>query len=138
MPPDTQKEQFQLMMQKLLAERFHLAVHHETRNFPGYELVVAKGGPKLKETVVKPTAGVTDGLPPPPPQGIGKDGFPIGKGMGTSEGAFRMRAEAESMAEFATFLGGMIGQALGDETATSPTATSGRQDPFGREIRFQA
>ena len=49
MPPDTTKEQFQKMLQNLLVERFHLVVHHETRNFPGYELVVDKGGPKLKE-----------------------------------------------------------------------------------------
>jgi uncharacterized protein (TIGR03435 family) len=49
MPPDTTKAQFQAMLQNLLTERFHLAVHHETRNFPAYELVVDKGGPKLKE-----------------------------------------------------------------------------------------
>ncbi len=48
MPPDTTKAQFQLMLQNLLAERFHLALHHETRNFPGYDLVVAPGGLKLK------------------------------------------------------------------------------------------
>jgi uncharacterized protein (TIGR03435 family) len=49
MPPDTTKEQFQAMLQNLLVERFHLAVHHETRNFPAYELVLDKGGPKMKE-----------------------------------------------------------------------------------------
>jgi uncharacterized protein (TIGR03435 family) len=35
------------MLQNLLAERFHLVLHHETRNFAAYELVVDKGGPKL-------------------------------------------------------------------------------------------
>lgn len=49
MAPGTTKEQFQVMLQKLLAERFELAVHHGTRNVPGYELVVSKGGPKLAE-----------------------------------------------------------------------------------------
>ncbi len=49
MPPDTTKAQFQTMFQNLLVERFHLMVHHETRNFPAWELVVDKDGPKLKE-----------------------------------------------------------------------------------------
>ncbi len=35
------------MLQSLLAKRFNLAVHRETRMLPVYELVVAKGGPKL-------------------------------------------------------------------------------------------
>jgi uncharacterized protein (TIGR03435 family) len=45
MSPDTTKEQFQLMLQNLLAERFHLVVHHETRMFSGYVLSVARGSP---------------------------------------------------------------------------------------------
>jgi uncharacterized protein (TIGR03435 family) len=36
------------MMQTLLEDRFHLKVHRETRSGPGYELTVAKGGPKLQ------------------------------------------------------------------------------------------
>ena len=36
------------MFQSILAERFKLAVHHETRELPVYVLTVAKGGPKLK------------------------------------------------------------------------------------------
>lgn len=47
MPRNTTEEQFRLMLQSLLAERFHLVLHHETRLFPGYELSVARGGPKL-------------------------------------------------------------------------------------------
>lgn len=38
------------LMQTLLAERFHLATHLEPRQVPVYDLVVAKGGSKLKET----------------------------------------------------------------------------------------
>lgn len=46
--PGTTSEQFQQMLQSLLADRFHLKFHRETRELPVYALVVAKGGPKLK------------------------------------------------------------------------------------------
>jgi uncharacterized protein (TIGR03435 family) len=49
MPPTTTMDQFRLMLQNLLAERFHLVLHHETQTRAGYELVVANGGPKIKE-----------------------------------------------------------------------------------------
>ena len=45
MPPDTTKEQFALMLQSLIAERFKLTLHRETKDLPLYELAVAKGGP---------------------------------------------------------------------------------------------
>jgi uncharacterized protein (TIGR03435 family) len=38
------------MMRTFLADRFKLAVHVETRNMSGYELLVAPGGFKLKPT----------------------------------------------------------------------------------------
>ena len=38
------------MLQSLLAQRFHLKVHQEIRDEPVYELVLAKGGPKLKDS----------------------------------------------------------------------------------------
>jgi uncharacterized protein (TIGR03435 family) len=40
-------EQMQPLIQQLLAERFHLQVHRETRNQQGYVLEVGKNGPKL-------------------------------------------------------------------------------------------
>jgi bla regulator protein BlaR1 len=46
-----------LMRQALLADRFHLKVHFETRQMPIYELTVAKGGPKL--TLAKEPPPVT-------------------------------------------------------------------------------
>ena len=51
MLPNTTKKQFHKMLQNLLVERFHLVFHRETRDFPGYELVVDKGGPKFKEVI---------------------------------------------------------------------------------------
>jgi uncharacterized protein (TIGR03435 family) len=43
-----QEDQFRLMMQSLLAERFKLAVRQESKELPVYVLVVAKNGPKLQ------------------------------------------------------------------------------------------
>jgi uncharacterized protein (TIGR03435 family) len=51
MPPGTSQEQFRLMLQNLLAERFHLRLHHENQNREGYELVVPAGGNKLQQWV---------------------------------------------------------------------------------------
>jgi uncharacterized protein (TIGR03435 family) len=38
------------MVQALLADRFKLATHRETREGRVYELTIAKGGPKLRDT----------------------------------------------------------------------------------------
>jgi uncharacterized protein (TIGR03435 family) len=43
------KARRQVMLQSLLAERFKLTVHSETRKAPVFELVVARGGPKLRD-----------------------------------------------------------------------------------------
>jgi len=48
-PAGAQKDQRPAMMQALLAERFHLAVHRESKEMPAYALVVAKSGPKLQQ-----------------------------------------------------------------------------------------
>jgi uncharacterized protein (TIGR03435 family) len=43
--PDTQ---LRLMLQRLLADRFKLALHRESKTMAGYALVVGKNGPKLR------------------------------------------------------------------------------------------
>ena len=42
------EEQCRLMVQSLLADRFHLQIHHETKERQVYFLTVAKNGPKLQ------------------------------------------------------------------------------------------
>jgi uncharacterized protein (TIGR03435 family) len=44
------KDKLRLMMQSLLADRFKLTVHRESRTGQVYRLVVAKGGQKLEES----------------------------------------------------------------------------------------
>ena len=64
MPPDTGAEEFRLMLQRVLVERFALVFHRETRKLAQYEITFAEGGPKM--TKAKPVA---DG----PPAGIPDD-----------------------------------------------------------------
>jgi len=42
------KEQLRMMLRPLLAERFHLAIHRESRELKLYELAIDKGGPKIR------------------------------------------------------------------------------------------
>jgi uncharacterized protein (TIGR03435 family) len=80
-PKGAGKEQVGLMMQGLLAERFKLTLHHESKPLAVYTLSVGKGGPKLKEvdpatlpTLPAPLAGA----PPPPPPPGGRGPMPAG------------------------------------------------------------
>ncbi|MDR3704093.1 MAG: TIGR03435 family protein, partial [Candidatus Sulfopaludibacter sp.] len=54
-------DQIRLMFRSLLADRFHMVSHLETKEADGYVLSVAKGGPKIKEA--KP-----EDAPPPMPE----------------------------------------------------------------------
>jgi len=49
LPVDEQSAQQRLMMQAVLAERYQLKAHRETREMPVYELVVADQGLKIAE-----------------------------------------------------------------------------------------
>lgn len=75
-PQGTTKEQFNLMLQSLLAERFRLSLHHETREIPGYELVLGKNGPKLKVSSEEGLAVQNQPEPTSPPK-MDVNGFPL-------------------------------------------------------------
>lgn len=62
-PGDADKDQVNLMLRSLLADRFKLAVHRETQELPIYILVPAKNGPKVRElkaTAYQPKAPSPD------------------------------------------------------------------------------
>jgi uncharacterized protein (TIGR03435 family) len=64
LPPGATKEQVPQMLQALLAERFKLGVHRDTREQKVYALLVAKGGVKMQETQTPPPSA--DGAAPNP------------------------------------------------------------------------
>ena len=53
LPMDEQLRQQRLMTQAVLADRYQLKTHYETREMPVYELVVAHGGLKLTDKVLE-------------------------------------------------------------------------------------
>jgi uncharacterized protein (TIGR03435 family) len=55
------KENVRLMLRTLLADRFQLKVHRVTEERPVYALVVAKNGPKLKESAPDEESSVRTG-----------------------------------------------------------------------------
>jgi uncharacterized protein (TIGR03435 family) len=61
-PPGATKDDFNRMLQNLLEDRFKMKLHHETRDFPSYDLVIAKGGLKLKDAV-STDAGIAKAAP---------------------------------------------------------------------------
>lgn len=121
-PEGSTKEQIQTMWQNLLKDRFKLAVHFEDRQVPVYELSVAKGGLKIKESVETPP---TPDAPPPPqangprkPLSLGDDGYPdIGPGgMAMMRNVARWRPVKITMDRVASMLAGQLGQPVTDVT----------------------
>jgi uncharacterized protein (TIGR03435 family) len=144
LPGETTKEQYRLMLQNLLAERFKLTLHHQTKELPMYALVVGKDGPKMKPSEEEPAGkdatsqdeAPSAPLPPPPtpptpspglperPK-MDADGFPVlppgmrkvtVNMMNAKTGRFRMLASHESMPHLAEMLGNRLGRPVMDET----------------------
>jgi uncharacterized protein (TIGR03435 family) len=107
---DPSKDQYRLMMQSLLAERFKLAIHFETRQVPVYALVLAKPGklgPQLRihqpdDPVCKkpPAARAPGGFP------ADADGFPQLCGAEvrmkpSAPGRMKLGGRDDPMAQFA-------------------------------------
>ena len=82
------------MMQGMLADRFKLVLHHETREWPTYALVVAKSGSKLQDS--KPENH--------------KDGF----SMRVSR--TEMSAQGAPVSSIVRFLSGQLGHHVIDKT----------------------
>jgi uncharacterized protein (TIGR03435 family) len=62
-PEGATKDQLPEMLRWLLADRFGLVAHAETRELPGFALVVGKGGPKMKLAEPDPNAAAEPASP---------------------------------------------------------------------------
>jgi uncharacterized protein (TIGR03435 family) len=128
-PEGATKEEFGPMLQNLLAERFGLVVHHETKQMPVYDLVVfAKTGSKMTEHVEVASPQDTEKKPVLPSAPIklelDKDGFPalpnLGGGRGNSMIMMRDRARfwarGETMPQFAEWASDQLSKPVTDST----------------------
>ena len=102
------REQRQAMLAALLADRFHLKVHTETKTLAVYEMVVAKGGAKLKTSVI----------PPPGPE----NPDPLGYGDLDVHGT-EISATAVTLSDLAMNLSFPV-----DRTVIDKTGLTGRYD----------
>jgi uncharacterized protein (TIGR03435 family) len=129
MAPGTTKEQFHLMLQKLLADRFGLTLHREKKEMPAFVLTVSKKGLKMKESAPDPVVKEGDPKPedaPPPDKTqmrMGKDGFPqmpaARRGqpmMMISPGRAKIKAEAMTMDQLTAQLERMLNRPVVDQT----------------------
>ena len=123
MPVDTTREQFNVMLQNLLADRLGLKVHWATQQIETYVLVVAKGGPKFKVASPDSSEAGDDATKNDTPDRVGPGGFPIppagnGPWRGAAPGGkIGMRGHNETVAELANAIGAQtLGAPLKDAT----------------------
>lgn len=122
-PAGATKAQFREMITNLLADRFKLKLHHDKKDLPMYDLVVAKGGPKLQESAAQPDAPADQRpMAPPGPPRTDKDGFPTmaprGRGamIAINGGGARMQGQQETMDDLAARLSTMVARPVKNET----------------------
>ncbi len=111
----------QLMIRSLLAERFKLVVHTETKEQPIYALILARSdgrlGPQLKKSetdcaaVMAAARGRGPGLPPPGPPQSG-EAIPCGIRVGMGN----MVVGGAPLTQFANTLGMFTGRVVLDRT----------------------
>jgi uncharacterized protein (TIGR03435 family) len=122
-PPNTSPEHFRLMIQHLLADRLGLVAHHETRQGIVYDLVVADGGPRMKEATPVPSSGA-DPLPTSGRLQRDKNGNPeLGPGappgfylLPSANGGTRVVGRMRSVAQLIEQIQARMGRPVFDKT----------------------
>jgi uncharacterized protein (TIGR03435 family) len=124
-PAGATRDEFNVMLQNLLAERFDLVAHHETRELPGYEMVIAKGGPKIKESsdaAAEPPTRSPTGEPPRLKMEKDRDGLPqLAPGSNTMAmfpipNGNRYSARQQPLSALARLLTNPLGKPVVDKT----------------------
>ena len=117
--PGSGPDPIMLAMRTLLADRFMLRLHHESREMDIYALVLAKPGsgprPGLKPSTTDclALAAARRGGPPPGPPGPPPPGTPF---CGLMESPGQMRMGGFPLSQITPMLGGMTGRMVVDRT----------------------
>jgi len=117
LPPNTSAETQKTMLKALVADRFKLVVHDETKSIPGYVLTAGKGKPKLKEADPSGKAGCQTQLDRP-------TGAPTG---GIFVPLMNVSCRNMTMGAFAAELRRLAGSAIANNVVDS-TALKGSWD----------
>jgi uncharacterized protein (TIGR03435 family) len=115
-PPGATEEQFRLMLQRLLAERFKLRVHRGKQEMPMYSLTAARSGPRLKSHAGAPPVVDTDGPKRPSRDSNGYPILPLPNGMMTMGGKSRLQTDDAPLAQLARYLSSYLGAPVRDDT----------------------
>jgi uncharacterized protein (TIGR03435 family) len=118
------KEHENLMLQSLLADRFKLVAHHETRQLPVFALVLAKPGklgPQLTPHVVDAKCIDITAGPPPLPPGPGQALPAFCGGVSNIAGAGRLHDTGNNvpMDRLVALLNGLVDRPVVDRTGLS-------------------
>lgn len=125
-PEGATTQDARIMLRNLLADRFRLKLHKGRKEAAIYELVGAKGGPRLKDAAQ--TAAVPPNAQDAPPTAPlrNKDGMlktPHGQ-LGiqaTANGRMRMQGDAVTMARLTEVLGMVLARPVVDKTGLTGT-----------------
>ena len=138
----TDKAHVWLALQTLLADRFKLAMHRETRDLPVFTLTAAKGGIKVQTpkegSCVVPDEAAAPRFDGKPPCGIVRTTF-------VAEGAMLMEGSKVPIAKFVQTLAGLMGRPVIDKTGFTgdlevsvkflpDDSTSGMMHPGGVQV----
>jgi len=122
-PDGATQEQFQSMLRNLLATRFKMTIHRESRELPIYALLTAKNGPKVSPAVDDGPAGKQPDDQLATIQSVeGKDGFPAlalrapGLVIETKNGRARVTAKETAISKLADLLSGQLARPVIDMT----------------------
>lgn len=113
---DTDPKQWWLMWQTLLADRFKLRLHRETRELPIYVLTVAKSGPKLPAAKEAGCVSFPPGTPPRYVPGKVDCGYVSGPFSGNEAGLLHIKGSKVHIADLIRELTSVLDRPVRDKT----------------------